>query len=59
MMLEIVLITLATTSTFVRVGVRAINHQLGWDDAAIGIAIVSAQIMPSLRCSMRVLIELR
>ena len=46
MMLEIILITLATATTFVRVGVRVINHQLGWDDAAIGIAIVSAQILP-------------
>lgn len=40
---ETILTFLALLTTIVRVGVRLVNHQGGWDDATISAAMVSRQ----------------
>ena len=38
--IEVVMTPLALLLTVIRVGVRQVNHQFGWDDASISIAMV-------------------
>lgn len=46
---EIILTTLALATTLVRVGIRLINRQAGWDDATISTAMVRRK--KQIQCS--------
>ncbi len=46
--IEVVLTPIALLVTVIRIGVRKINYQTGWDDAAIGAAMVRSYLFITL-----------